>query len=63
MEILDLLNEESISGQEVLLRMFVKVNQSLKYDSSCFCPETYIDTDTNNDHFTALRMRGKYILF
>ena len=47
MEILDLLNEESISGarsgrasllirREVLLRMFEKVNRSVKYDSNFF---------------------------
>ena len=42
-EILDLLNEESVSGArsgraslEVLLRMFEKVSRSLKYDSNIF---------------------------
>ena len=47
MEILDLLNEESVSGarssraslkiqREVLLSMFEKVSRSLKYDSNFF---------------------------
>ena len=47
MEILDLLNEESVSGTrsgrtslyirgEVLLRMFEKLSRSLKYDSNIF---------------------------
>ena len=47
MEILDLLNEASVSGahsgraslsirREVLLRMFERVSQSLKYDSNIF---------------------------
>ena len=47
MEILDLLNEESVSGarsgraslsigREVLLRMFEKVSRSLKYDSNIY---------------------------
>ena len=63
MEILDVLNKESVSGvhsgraslsiQEVLLRMFEKVSQSLKYDSKNVLVH-------NTDHFTplALRMRG-----
>ena len=54
MEILDLLNEESVSGalsgrasleirREVLLRMFEKVSRYLKYDSNFFvCSQTYI---------------------
>ena len=53
MEILDLLNEESVSGarsgrasllirREVLLQMFEKVSRSLKYDSNFFfVPQTY----------------------
>ena len=53
MEILDLLNEESVSGarssrgnlqirREVLLSMFEKVSRSLKYDSNIFFrPQTY----------------------
>ena len=48
-KILDLLDEESVSGESsgraslyiVLLRMFEKVSQSLKYDSNYFfCPQT-----------------------
>ena len=75
MEILDLLNEESVSGarsgraslkirQEVLLRMFEKVSRSLKYDSNIFFDHKhiYIYMDTTVDHFTplALRVWGKY---
>ena len=53
MEILDLLNEESVSGarsgrtslkirREVLLRMFEKVSRSLKYDSNIFFVHRHI---------------------
>ena len=72
---LDLLNEESISGarsgraslyirREVLLQMFEKVSRSLKYDSNFFFVHKHINIlymDTNTDHFTplALRVRGK----
>ena len=53
MEILDLLNEESVSGarsgraslyirREVLLRMFEKVSRSLKYDSNIFFVHKHI---------------------
>ena len=70
MEILDLLNEESFSGAwyvrankwEVLLRMFEKVSQSLKYDSMV---HKHIYTciyimDTNTHDFTSrtLHMPG-----
>ena len=52
-EILDLLNEESVSGAcsgraslyiqgEVLLRMFERVSQSLKYDSNIFFVHKHI---------------------
>ena len=76
MEILDLLNKESISGarssranlyirREVLLSMFEKVSRSLKYDSNFFFDHRhiYIYMDTTVDHFTplALRVRGKKI--
>ena len=53
MEILDLLNEESVSGArssranlsirgEVLLSMFEKVSGSLKYDSNIFFDHRHI---------------------
>ena len=53
MEILDLLNEESVSGarssranlsirREVLLSMFEKVSRSLKYDSNIFFDHRHI---------------------
>ena len=53
MEILDLLNEESVSGarngranllirREVLLPMFEKVSRSLKYDSNIFFVHKHI---------------------
>ena len=53
MEILDLLNEESVSGarsgraslqiqREVLLRMLEKVIRSLKYDSNIFFVHKHI---------------------
>ena len=53
MEILDLLNEESVSGarssraslyirQEVLLSTFEKVSRSLKYDSNFFLDHRHI---------------------
>ena len=72
-EILDLFNEESVSGarsgraslyirREVLQRMFEKVSRSLKYDSNIFFvhKHIYIYMDTTTDHFTqlALRVRG-----
>ena len=78
MEILDLLNEESVSGahsgrakirREVLLRMFEKVSQSLKYDSNIvFCPQThniYICMDTSPVTLTplALCLRGNNVHF
>ena len=53
MEILDLLNKESVSGarssraqREVLLRMFEKVSRSLKYDSNIFFVHKHIYTRT-----------------
>ena len=73
MEILDLLNEESVSGalssraslkiqREVLLSTFEKVSRSLKYDSNFFLDHRhiYIYMDTTTDHFTplVLRVRG-----
>ena len=74
MEILDLLNEESVSGarssraslsiqREVLLSTFEKVSRSLKYDSKFFFDHRHIYIlymDTTVDHFTllALRVRG-----
>ena len=44
MEILDLLNEESVSSirREVLLSMFEKVSRSLKYDSNIFFVHKHI---------------------
>ena len=55
MEILDLLNEESVST-------FEKVSRSLKYDSNIFFDHRYIYIymDTTTDHFTplALHVRG-----
>ena len=53
MEILDLLNEESVSGahsgraslREVLLLMFKKVSRSLKYDSNIFFVHKHIYKD------------------
>ena len=72
-EILDLLNEKSISGarssraslsirQEVLPRMFEKVSRSLKYDSKMFLVHKHICIymDTTTDQFTplVLRVRG-----
>ena len=73
MEILDLLNEESVSGarssranlyirREVLLSRFEKVSRSLKYDSNFFSTTDiyiyiYIYMDTTTDHFTPLTLR------
>ena len=66
MEILDLLNEESISGarsgraslkirRKVLLRMFENVSLFLKYDSNFFLSTNiYIYMDTRPDHLTPL---------
>ena len=71
-EILDLLNEESVSGarscrasllirREVQLSTFEKVSRSLKYDSNFFSTTDiyilYIYTDTTVDHFTPLALR------
>ena len=60
-KILDLLDEESISGEssgrvslyirrEVLPRMFEKVSRSLKYDSNFGGVHKHIYMDTNTDH-------------
>ena len=70
MEILDLLNEESVSGArsgraslkirlEILLRMFETVSRSLKYDSNIFFVHKFINIymDTSPDHFTPLMLR------
>ena len=59
MEILDLLNEESVSGahssrasllirREVLLSTFEKVSRSLKYDSNFFFDHRHIYNYYNN---------------
>ena len=63
MEILDLLNEESVSGarssRASLLLTFEKVSRSLKYDSNIFFDHRhiyiYIYMDTTVDHFTPAR--------
>ena len=67
MEILDLLNEESVSGAcSGRASLYINstrsptanVSRSLKYDSNFFFVHKHMDTTT--DHFTplALRVRG-----
>ena len=52
---------ELVYKEKSLLLMFEKVSRLLQYDSIFFCPQTYMDTNTNHSTQLTLRLWGDNI--